>query len=322
MTQRIETARRALRATALALAVAAACVMAALPAFAAEPGIYTASTVPTYANPATGVIEDSGGASNQALGESMVTGTTYEKALVEVDSAGNTFVTLRFKLIDQIGDMQFEASSDGGATFAAAEREQMQTDAANNTGDFRFQVPDENAVVRVHMDVTPMGRAVIFFVQLSDLVAGNSDTFVQTVDPSAATEGDSFDAASADDGAATSGDDPGGSAAEEPAPTADGASTTSGVQEFDADGNDVTGGKNAQEGLDGATIGIVVGVVVLVAAIAGAVVYVVRIRPQRAREAAAAAAAAGAARDTGLAAEPRGGAGDGAQPKDDGGTHA
>lgn len=322
MTQRIETARRALRATALSLAVAAACAMAALPAFAAEPGVYTASTVPTYANPATGVIEDSGGASNQALGESMVTGTTYEKALVEVDSAGNTFVTLRFKLIDQISDMQFEVSSDGGATFAAAEREQMQTDAADNTGDFRFQVPDENAVVRVHMDVTPMGRAVIFFVQLSDLVAGNSDTFVQTVDPSAATVGDSPDAASADDVAATSGGGSGSSAAEEPAPTADGASTTSGVQEFDADGNDVTGGKNEQESLDGATIGIVVGVVVLVAAIAGAVVYVMRIRPQRAREAAAAAAAAGAARDAGLAAEPRGGAGDGTQLKDDGGTHA
>lgn len=321
MTQRIETARRALRATALALAVAAACVMAALPAFAAEPGVYTASTVPTYANPVTGVIEDSGGASNQALGESMVTGTTYEKALVEVDSADNTFVTLRFKLIDQISDMQFEVSSDGGATFAAAEREQMQTDAANNTGDFRFQVPDENVVVRVHMDVTPMGRAVIFFVRLSDLVAGNSDTFVQTVDPSAATVGDSPDEASADDGAATSGGDSDGSAAEEPAPTADGASTTSGVQEFDADGNDVPGGKNAQEGLDGATIGIVVGVVVLVAAIAGAVVYVVRIRPQRAHEAAAAAAAAGAARDA-AAAEPRGGAGDGTQLKDDGGTHA
>lgn len=321
MTQRIETARRALRATALALAVAAACLMAALPAFAAEPGIYTASTAPAYANPATGVIEDSGGASNQALGESMVTGTTYEKALVEVDSAGNTFVTLRFKLIDQIGDMQFEVSSDGGATFAAAEREQMQTDAANNTGDFRFQIPDENAVVRVHMDVTPMGRAVIFFVQLSDLVAGNSDTFIQTVDPSAAAS-DSPGAASADDGSATPGDDSGSSAAEEPAPTADGASTTSGVQEFDADGNDVTGGKNAQEGLDGTTIGIVVGVVVLVAVIAGAVVYVVRIRPQRAREAAAAAAAAGAAWEAGLAAEPQGGAGDGAQPKDDGGTHA
>ena len=294
MTQRIETARRALRATALALAVAAACLMAAVPAFAAEPGIYTASTAPAYANPATGVIEDSGGASNQALGESMVTGTTYEKALVEVDSSGNTFVTLRFKLIDQIGDMQFEVSSDGGATFAAVEREQMQTDAANNTGDFRFQIPDENAVVRVHMDVTPMGRAVIFFVQLSDLVAGNSDTFIQT----------------------------GSSAAEEPAPTVDGASTTSGVQEFDADGNDVTGGKNAQEGLDGATIGIVVGVVVLAAVIAGAVVYVVRIRPQRAREAAAAAAAAGAAREAGLAAEPQDGTGDGAQPKDDGGMHA
>ena len=79
----------------------------------------------------------------------------------------------------------------------------------------------------------------------------------------------------------------------------------------------MTGGKNAQEGLDGTTIGIVVGVVVLVAVIAGAVVYVVRIRPQRAREAAAAAAAAGAAWEAGLAAEPQDGAGDGAQPKDE-----
>ncbi|MBD9214127.1 MAG: hypothetical protein EGQ22_01300, partial [Senegalimassilia anaerobia] len=74
-------------------------------AHAATSAVYTASTAPSYANPVTGAIEDSAGQSNVALAESMTTGCTYPAALVEKDTAGNTFVTLRFKLADQMGAM-------------------------------------------------------------------------------------------------------------------------------------------------------------------------------------------------------------------------
>ena len=87
-------------------------------AHAATSAVYTAATVPSYSNPVTGSIEDSAGQSNIALAESMTTGCTYPAALVEKDTAGNTFVTLRFKLADQMGAMAFWADNAGdGATF-------------------------------------------------------------------------------------------------------------------------------------------------------------------------------------------------------------
>lgn len=132
-------------------------------AHAATSAVHTASTAPSYANPVTGAIEDSAGQSNVALAESMTTGCTYPAALVEKDTAGNTFVTLRFKLADQMGAMSFWADNGGDGAFSAVEAAQMQVDSANNTADWRFQVPSETSNIRVSMYVTPMGRDVVYF---------------------------------------------------------------------------------------------------------------------------------------------------------------
>ena len=268
-------------------------------AHAATSAVYTASTAPSYANPVTGAIEDSAGQSNVALAESMTTGCTYPAALVEKDTAGNTFVTLRFKLADQMGAMSFWADNGGDGAFSAVEAAQMQVDSVNNTADWRFQVPSETSNIRVSMYVTPMGRDVVYFTQLTGLVDGNIDAvpFVQTItpgeeaaEPTAAAE----PAASA----STSGESAASSASGEAAPQTDGAANA-GVKEYNADGQETTEGQDRSEPLNGATTAAIVGGIVVVLAVAGAATYFAYLKPKRAKQAQAAAAAAAAAKPKG-----------------------
>lgn len=72
------------------------------PVYAAENGIYLANANPSYRNPSTGAIEDSGGEGSAVLGQSMTESATYGKALIEADPAGNTYATIRMQLMDNI----------------------------------------------------------------------------------------------------------------------------------------------------------------------------------------------------------------------------
>lgn len=78
-------------------------------------------------------------------------------ALVEVDPQGNTFVTVRLNLMDNIQNPQFQVDGSGNGNFSAVSATVMQEDFTNNTTDFRMQVPSENAVIRCNMYVVPMG---------------------------------------------------------------------------------------------------------------------------------------------------------------------
>ncbi len=298
MTERfIHGALAAVFALAAAFALSAGAFIGA--AHAATSAVYTASTVPSYANPLTGQIEDSAGQSNVALAESMTTGCTYPAALVERDTAGNTFVTLRFKLADQIGAMNFWVDGNGDGSFAAVEAAQMQADSANNTADWRFQVPGENSNIRVGMYVNPMSREVIYFTQLANLVEGNTDAipFVQTITPGeeAAEPVAEAPAAPAAPAAAASST----SASSNDAAASVEGSANAGVKEYNADGQETTEGQNRSAALDGTTTALVVGGIVVVLAIAGAVAYFAYLKPKRAKQAVAAAAAAAASKPKG-----------------------
>lgn len=260
-------------------------------AHAATSAVHTASTAPSYANPVTGAIEDSAGQSNVALAESMTTGCTYPAALVEKDTAGNTFVTLRFKLADQMGAMSFWADNGGDGAFSAVEAAQMQVDSANNTADWRFQVPSETSNIRVSMYVTPMGRDVVYFTQLTGLVEGNIDAvpFVQTITPGEEA---------AEPAASASAEPAASSISGEAAPQTDGAAN-SGVKEHNADGQETAEGQDRSEPLNGATTAAIVGGIVVVLAVAGAATYFAYLKPKRAKQAQAAAAAAAAAKPKG-----------------------
>lgn len=146
----------------------------AIPAYAASNGIYTATATPHYRNPLTGKIEDSGGEDSEVLGQSMTESATYTKALVEVDSNGNTYITVRLKLMDNIQNPTFMV--DGSTTSASL----MQEDYSANTADYRMKVASEKSVIRCSMYVVPMGRDVIFFITVSNLNSGSGD-FVTSI---------------------------------------------------------------------------------------------------------------------------------------------
>lgn len=310
------------------LGVAAACCINAGSAHAATAAVYTAAVTPSYANPVSGEIEDAAGSGNVTLAESMVTGCTYPAALVEQDADGNTYVTLRLKLADQIGSVQVWADTAGDGAFLSTDVEKVQTGSVDDTAtaDYRFLVPGKDSNLRISMDVTPMGREVIYFASLSNFVEGNTDgiPFVQSITPgdSGSAQGEGTQSAAAEQSEATAvpaqaSETP--TSGETAAETSDGAAETGdsaaevaetesveesdpnvGVKEYNADGQETTEGQSSAP-LDAATTGIIVAVIVAVLAIGGAVAYVAYVKPKKAKQAAAAAAAARAAEPTGVA---------------------
>lgn len=289
-----------MRAWALAGVAAVALVAAPVPAQAAQTSIQTVAVTPSYANPATGVIEDSGGTANQALGESMTASCVFDQALVERAADGRLYATMRFRLIDQISAVSVDVSGDGGATFAAADVQEMQRDVSHgdgsqdNVGDYRFEIPAADAVVRVHLDVVPMGRAVVCFAALGAATEGNPNGFVESVVAGEDIAGSGAAAAGATDAAATGADT--AAAGAEAAADASGTegsgevSAASDIQEYDADGNRVDDEGPAR--LGGGTVALVVAAAAGLLAVGAGVFWLVRVRPARAVAARAAAAAA------------------------------
>lgn len=308
----MQQVRRWMHAWALAGVVAVALAAAPAPAQAAQTSVQTAAVVPSYANPATGAIEDSGGTANQALGESMTASCVFDQALVERAADGRLYATMRFRLIDQISAVAIDVSGDGGATFTSASVQEMQRDVSHgegsqdNVGDYQFEVPAADAVVRVHLDVVPMGRAVVCFATLGAASDGNPSGFVESV---AAGE----DIVDADAAAATapSADDAGATAEASEGAGSRGSSTSSGIQEYDADGNRVDAEGPAR--LDSGTVAVAVAVAAVVLAVAAGAFWLVRVRPARA----AAARAAAAASDTSSASWDMGIVEHGEEPAED-----
>lgn len=171
--------------TKLCCAVVVLALMAgitAVQALALSNGIYIATASPHYKHPVTGVIEDSGGEGSAVLGQSMTESALYNKALVEVDNKGTTYITVRLKLMDNIENPEFEV--DGKSVSASL----MQEDYTENTADYRMKVPSEKSIIKCSMYVVPMGRQVKFFITVSDLISGSGDFITSvTVDKPAAT---------------------------------------------------------------------------------------------------------------------------------------
>ena len=172
MTNTASKLKRALCSMVVMLALMAG--ISAIPALAASNGIYTATATSHYKHPTTGVIEDSGGEGSYVLGQSMTDSALNKAALVEVDSSGATWVTIRLNLMDNIQSPQFQV--DGSSVSATL----MQEDYSNNTADYRMRVNSENSIIRCNMYVIPMGREVIFYITVGGLSAGSGD-FVTSI---------------------------------------------------------------------------------------------------------------------------------------------
>ena len=264
MTNTASKLKRALCSMVVMLALMAG--ISAIPVLAASNGIYTATATSHYKHPTTGVIEDSGGEGSYVLGQSMTESALNKAALVEVDPQGNTYVTVRLNLMDNIQNPQFQVDGSRNGNFSAVSATVMQEDFTENTTDFRMQVPDENAIIRCNMYVIPMGRDVIFYITVGDLKSGSGDfiasitvqepepepeqpavTTPQTQTPSSQVPSEQAPSSSqtpnsaAPSSSETSGsEDPGSDASSEDSSGEDSSSEALGLEEFDASGNKVS----------------------------------------------------------------------------------
>ena len=287
------TARKAVRGLCGMVAMLAlAASIVSMPASAASHGIYTATATAHYRHPTTGVIEDSGGENSAVLGQSMTESATNKKALVEVDASGNTWITVRLNLMDNIQSPKFQV--DGRSVSASL----MQEDYGSNTADFRLKANSEKSIIRCNMYVTPMGREVIFYITVGNLKSGSGDfvTSISVEQPKATTApAPSATKTPAAASTPTPTKAPAApathtpeatvapSATPEPSPTTDpeAQSSASGLEEFDASGNAVEG-TQAPENTDSSSgspvLWWVIGGLVVIAAVGGGVWYVFFVR--------------------------------------------
>ncbi len=282
--------------------------IASIPVLAASNGIYTATATSHYKHPTTGKIEDSGGEGSYVLGQSMTDSALNKAALVEVDPDGNTYVTVRLNLMDNIQDPQFQVDGGRNGNFSAVSVTVMQEDFTENTTDFRMPVPSENAIIRCNMYVIPMGRDVIFYITVGNLQSGSGDFVTsvkveepaqepepepeqpttstpatQTQSPSSQTPSEQTpsssqtpSSAAPSSSEASSSEDPSSDASSTDSSSEDSSSEALGLEEFDASGNKVsnTSTEAEQGGSTGnPVIWWVIGGIVVVAIAGGCVWY-------------------------------------------------
>ena len=300
MTNTATKLKRALCSMVVMLALMAG--ITSIPAYAASPGIYTATATSHYRHPTTGVIEDSGGEGSYVLGQSMTDSALNKAALVEVDSSGATWVTIRLNLMDNIQSPQFQV--DGSSVSATL----MQEDYSNNTADYRMRVNSENSIIRCNMYVIPMGREVIFYITVGGLSAGSGDfvtsitveepepvvepepepeqpavTTPQTQTPSSQTPSEQTPSSSqtpssaAPSSSETSGsEDPGSDASSEDSSGKDSSTGALGLEEFDDSGNKVSDTSTEAEqggGTGNPIVWWIIGGIIVVAIAGGCVWY-------------------------------------------------
>ena len=143
----------------------------------AETGsIYTCTITRCYSHPVTGVIEDSGGEASYATGQGMVESVVGTTGMLEVTDSGNYYLTVRLGMMDYTTGHSFVVQNVGDSSWMSTTTEQTATGSDSNgtTADFRIQVPSESCVVRCSMNVTPMGRDVIFYFYPGSYTEGNS----------------------------------------------------------------------------------------------------------------------------------------------------
>lgn len=291
MTNTATKLKRALCSMVVMLAFMAG--ITSIPALAASNGIYTATATSHYKHPTTGLIEDSGGEGSYVLGQSMTESALNKAALVEVDPQGNTYVTVRLNLMDNIQNPQFQVDGSRNGNFSAVSATVMQEDFTNNTTDFRMQVPSENAIIRCNMYVIPMGRDVIFYITVGNLQSGSGDfvtsvkveepeqpavTTPQTQTPSSQTSSEQTPSSSqAPSSAAPSSSEAFSSnASSADSSSEDSSSEALGLEEFDASGNKVSDTSTEAEqggGTGNPVIWWVIGGIVIVAIAGGCVWY-------------------------------------------------
>ena len=157
-------------------------VLLFLPFSALADSVEIANVSAHYAHPLTGVVEDSG--NDSAIGQGMTESVLDPQALVETDSSGNIYATIRVHMADQLGGYSVAVQSQGESGFYKVSTQEMRREA--EFFDLRFLIPDKSPIIRLDFEVKAMGRHVIFYGMFLDRVEGNTD-FIVSVNPNQAS---------------------------------------------------------------------------------------------------------------------------------------
>jgi cobalamin biosynthesis Mg chelatase CobN len=130
----------------------------------------------------------------------MCRSVIYEKALVEIED-GKVYVTVRVQLVSNMGAIKFTVQQKAGdpASYASVSPRVTAEDAGTDTADYRFAVPAADSYIGCSTYVTPMGRDVKFYMNLSsNLTEGSADFVVRVKPKTAQTEPAAADGAGAE----------------------------------------------------------------------------------------------------------------------------
>ncbi len=183
-------AKKYIKSAAMSLLVLVLLLFAAAAVSAnAEPlSCQTGTAHGSYRDPQTQQIEDSGGESNEALGQSMVENVVLGPALLESAPNGGYYLSVRYGLMNNISSTAFSVQYPGDTDWA--EVQSVKTGETTETADLRVAVKSADAILRAEFYVDAMGRSVVFYVTADSWTEGNTENFAQM---------DSADAESSDD---------------------------------------------------------------------------------------------------------------------------
>lgn len=139
-----------------------------------------------YAHPIFQTVEDSG--NDSAIGQGMSESVLDAQALIETDDSGQVYGTFRLHLRDQISGYRLYAQTQGERDFYALSPQVMKDDG--EAIDLRVALPSKDAILRFDLDITAMGRNVIFYGAILDRVEGNTDFIVSISQNSSAEAND------------------------------------------------------------------------------------------------------------------------------------
>ncbi len=138
--------------------------------------LYTCNVHPSYKNPVTGRVEDSGGSASYATGQGMVNSALGKKGLVEITSKGEVYLNIRLKLMDHTSGHSFKIQGRGQSGWRSTEAgiTAKGRDSNGTTSDVCIKLSSKDDIIRGEMYVNPMGRNVVFFIYADGFSGGNA----------------------------------------------------------------------------------------------------------------------------------------------------
>ena len=130
-----------------------------------------------YAHPNTGIIEDSGGKSNEALGQSMVENIMFPQGGIE-SKDGKSYLNISFKLMNSIDEIVFYTGDSESASWDEINHEVVAT--RDDEADLKIDIPQTNTILRCTAYIVPMGRSVIFYISYKPSTGTTPTTSVTT----------------------------------------------------------------------------------------------------------------------------------------------